>query len=352
MAKLFQKNNTKKLSKRQIIFFVLCSVFFALFAFIDILILDLTHIPIWLFELLYVIDFILYILCLALCFLDYKFKYLFLGKNYKSQMSHLRHLRKFDSHYFDYLTPRKARHNYRIYGDILYMPLRSINHLTPLDLILTNYYGADFADKTKWQESLLIELYLCISDGRGLCGYFESLASCYDITFKELKSDIQSIASLPQKLKGLLIGTRAKKSFEYNKEYCNLSDVQLEKLEQLEKSYSNLGNKFENELLDIIGDIAVKNCKNIYRSYCTTPDVVKILINEANDQRYIIWFDKKTSAYKMQYEEFLPLFDDIPPLNNTYSWLAQKYYGLYESIELAENEIKNISNLKEIALDN
>lgn len=346
--KLFPKSKTKKLNKRQKIGFVITCILYMLFTFINILILDLLHIPIWLYELLFGMETVLFVWILFIFLLDYKFKYLFLGKAYTQQTKHLKHLRKFEKYYCAYLTPRKARHNYRIYGDIL-MPLSTLNRQTPFDLILSICYGADITDDKQWKNSLVVQLFLCVSDGRGLYGYFECLACYYDIPFKELKRDILSIENLPQELKKLLTGTRAKKVFEYNLRYVDLSDKEHEELENLEKTYSPLANKFENDLKNAVGEIAFEQYKKIYKSYTTFPNVIKIFINKTNDLRYIIWFDKKTKAYKIQCEVFLPLYEDIHILNNTYSWISQKPFGLYGSLELAENEIKeSILNFEEI----
>lgn len=346
--KLMQKRNAKKLNKRQKIELAITCAIYLLLAFMDILLLDLLNMPIWVYELLFGIQTILFVFLLIIFLLDYQFKYLFLGKGYTKQIMHLEYLRKFEKYYCLYLTPRKARHNYRIYGDIL-MPLNTINRLTPFDLITSECYGVDVADDKQWQNSLLVQLFLCVSDGRGLYGYFEGLACYSDVPFADLKREIVAISDIPQKLKSLLIGTRAKKVYEYNLEYVGLTDKQHEELERLEKTYSPLANNYEKDLMEAVGKRALEKYKNYHRAYSTIANVVKIFINKTNDIRYIIWMDKKTKAYRLQCEEFLPLYEDVPILNNTYSWFAKENYGLYGSIQLAENEIKkDILNFDEI----
>lgn len=307
-------------------------------AMLDIVLLATTSLPIWLYECIFLFAFLIYILWLTLGLLNYNPKYFLLGGEYKRQLKHLEYLRKFIPFNYSYLTPRKAKKNYRRYGDIL-KPLSSINEITPINISYAVTSGVDQNNDKEWKTYLLFSLYQSIVCGGGLDRFFEDIARYYDISFAELKTDFKGMPELPDDLKKLLTGTRAKKTLDYNKRFTSLSEGEFDDMCKLETNYSHLANKFESELLSAVEKISMEKYKFIYMLYGIEETAKRVYINGEKDTRYSIWFDKKQNAYRITASEFLPLYPDNRPIYNVYSWQSLEDYGLYATKELAENEI-------------
>lgn len=344
-------NSTKKFNKSQKINFLLCHLFLVLMAGVDLVLLDKLNIPVWLYELIFVFSLLIYLVWLLWGFGNYKAKYFFLGEQYKNQLNHLKYLQKYIPSYHSYLTPQKAKHNYRLYGDILKYPW-SIYKITPLDILSSVAYGADQNNDKEWKNFLLFCLYENIVYGGGIDRFFEYLTTYYDIPFSKLKSDFGGIPEFPDKLKRLLTGTRAKKTYDYNKRFDKLSEEEFDEIRKLETNFSPLANNFEDELFSAVERLAMEKYKQIYKLYKLNENTTKVFINSDNDIRYSIWFDKKSNAYRISAEKFSPLTPDITPARNTFSWQSIEGYGLYATEELAENEIADkISGFEVIEIE-
>lgn len=349
MAK--RTNSTKKFNKSQKINFLLCHLFLMLMAGVDLVLLDKLNIPIWLYELIFVFFLLIYLVWLLWGFGNYKAKYFFLGEQYKSQLNRLRYLQKYIPSYHSYLTPQKAKRSYRLYGDIL-KPLWSIYEITPLSTLSSIAYGADQNNDKEWKNFLLFCLYENIVYGGGIDRYFEYLTTYYDIPFSKLKSDFNSMPEFPDKLKRLLTGTRAKKTYDYNKRFDKLSEEEFADMCKLEINFSPLVNNFEDELFSVVERLAMEKYKQIYRLYRLDENTKKVFINSDNDIRYSIWFDKNQNSYRITAEKFSPLNPDITPIHNSFSWQSIEDYGLYATEELAENEIADkISGFEVIEIE-
>lgn len=349
MAK--HKTSTTKLTKSQKVNFLLCHLFLILMAGVDLVLLDTINIPIWLYEWIFIFSLLIYLAWLIIGLANYKPKYFFLGEQYKNQLNHLRYLQKYIPSYHSYLTQQKAKRNYRHYGDIL-KPLWSIYEITPLSILSSVTYGADQNNDKEWKNFLLFCLYENIVYGGGIDRYFEYLTTYYDIPFSKLKNDFNSMPEFPDKLKRLLTGTRAKKTYDYNKRFDRLSEEEFDDLRKLETNFSPLVNEFEDELFSAVERLAMEKYKQVYKLYGLNDGTQKVFINSDNDIRYSIWLDEKMNAYRITASKLTPTTPELRPIHNTYSWQSIEGYGLYATEELAGSEIaEKISGFEVIEIE-
>lgn len=285
---------------------------------------------------------------------NYKWKFLFLGKNFKEQAT------KFFAMHPELTKKEKKsmlktmKRTYRQTGSIRF----AVYHYqtTPYKLWAEDYSAFNYGNALENQkaEYMLFSLQMNTDMGGGLYRFFENITN-EPFTYKEYKKLIKGSKLFSKEIKELLLKPEYEKIFEYFKKYYTLSDEEHKELENFELNDSNLVAEFDVELYNAVEELSVKNYLEYKERESLPPYAEKLYMSKDKTKRIVIFKDTQTNTYKINEESFVFYDLESSAMHSEGGWLpapgVASGSSFYESVELAiQDNRKEIEKLEEISL--
>ncbi len=279
----------------------------------------------------------------------YKWKFLFLGKKFKSQADEFfaRHKELSKKERKDLLKTMKD--TYRKTGHISL----AVYHyqITPYKIWSSRFDMCSIADKSDEEkmEFILYELQLNCDYGGGLYRSFESL--CEKISYKEFARLVRASKLISKEFKEMLLSPEKKKAYEYMTRYNDLTDEEHNFLERFELNGSDDIYEY-GELLKIIDKLAVEFFLKNKQKDGMPENVEKLFISKDGMSRAYIYKDAQSGAYKAGRETFT-FYDEGPASYSEGGWHSEgESSSFYDSVKTAFGDIKSyIKDYEEVVLD-
>lgn len=270
---------------------------------------------------------------------DYKFKYIFLGKNFKKQRDEFFKKNKDLSKKEKRQILKNMKHNYRRFGSIEFAVYGYV--VTPIKLYFEDYISFSYGNALDEQkvEYIIYNLYSKNLTGGGFYRFFEQMAE-EPFSFEEYKRIVKK-AGFSKKLNAEITNATSKKVFEYFKRYNELLDEEHKFLEKYELDESNKLFEYQTEIFDLVENIAMKKFFDYHKTRQISIGAVKSFISKDNLKRITICFLEDLKVYNIVREEFTFFDIDMPQIQSDGGWVAHEGNSYYETEEQALNDIKN-----------
>lgn len=269
----------------------------------------------------------------------YQWKYLLLGKDFKQKLKDYLKDKKLSDDERKKLI-KQLKSNYRKSGRLNIAMISEV--ITPNKLWYEDYYAFSYGNALEEQklEFLVGLLHEKCESGGGFYRFFETLAEQEPFEYDELYRLIKNNNIFSKELTQLLLTSKFKKVFELQKNYKNCTEEDHKFLQDFELGDSNLIYDYQFELFDLVEKFAIKNYLELKRYYDLPENTCRLFYSKDGRQRAGVFFDVEHNVYKNFTEDFLFYSTEQSLLYSDGGWIGQYYNSIFESQELALNELK------------
>lgn len=269
----------------------------------------------------------------------YKWKYYFLGKNFKKQRDEF-----FKNH--EKVSKKEKRkilkdmkNTYRRFGFVDYAVDDYV--VTPIKLYYEDFVAFNYGNALTKQkvEYITYGLYSRCLTGGGLYRFLEDVAE-EPFSYEEYVLVVKS-TDFSKKLKELLLNKDCKKAFECLKKENELSEKEHEFLEGFELNGSNGVYEFETEIFDKVKSIAMNKFFDYHRFRFLPNNAKRVFMSKDNMKRISICFIQNLNSFNIVRDEFVFFDTGAPEHQSEGGWCEHAGMSYYETEQLAINDIKN-----------